>query len=75
MVTPSMVRVMGGVPEPGGAASDRAATAAENRREVGVHLGRNGKGGGGVSDYRGVYLEKAEHGHTVHFYAISYGHV
>ena len=40
----------GEVPGPGGAASDGEAPAVEIRREVGVKLGGNDKGGGGFTD-------------------------
>ena len=65
----------GGVPLPGGAASDRADPAAENRQEVGVHLGGNGKGGGGFPYDGGVNSVEAEHGRALHCYKIAYGNV
>ena len=40
----------GGVTRPGGMVSDGVSLAEENRREVGLHLVGNGKGGGGVID-------------------------
>ena len=38
----------GGFPGPGGADNDGADPVAEDIQEVGVHLGRGGKSGGGV---------------------------
>ena len=38
---------------------------AEKLQEVGVHLGNNGNGRGGVLDNGGVHLETTEHGRTV----------
>ena len=37
----------GGVPRPGGALIDRTAPVVAGRWEVGVHVGSDGKGGGG----------------------------
>ena len=36
-----------------------------------LHLSGNGKEGGGVPDDGGIHLETQEHGHKVHFYAIT----
>ena len=72
---PPLEQGPGGVPGPGGAAFDEKATTAENRREVGVHLDGNGKGGGGFSDDGGIHSAKAEHGRAVHCYAIASGPV
>ena len=66
---------LGRVPGLGGAASNRAAPVAENILEVGVHLISNDKGGGRVIDNGGVNSAKAEHGRTIHCYAISSGPV
>ena len=40
--------VPGGVPGPGGAKIDGVAPATTGRQEVRIHLGGDGKGGGGV---------------------------
>ena len=56
----------GGVPGPGGAAADREAPVKENRQEVGLHLGGNGKGGSRVPDNVGVHSVKSEHSRSVH---------
>ena len=62
-----------GIPVQGGAAIDGADPAEVVRQEVGIHLGGGGKGGGGFWYYGDVHLEKAEHGHAVHWYTIAYG--
>ena len=43
----------------------------ENRREVVVHIGGNGKGGGGVPDDGELHMTLPEHGCTIHRYAIT----
>ena len=47
VVTPPYGQGPGGVPGPGGAAFDGAAPAAAGRREVGIQLDCDSKGGGG----------------------------
>ena len=51
--------------------SDRTAPAEDTGQEVEIHLGGVGKGGGGILDGEGVYQVTAEHGCTVHCYAIT----
>ena len=70
-----MVRVLGGVPVPGGASIDGDVPVAAGRQEVGIHLGSGGKGGGRVRGNVGLHSDKVEHGCAVHFYAISSGPV
>ena len=48
IVTPYMGRVLGGVPIPGGKTIDGEAPMAADIREIGIHLGSGGKGGGGI---------------------------
>ena len=64
-------KVPGGVPVQGGETADGADTMAETSREVDVHLSDNVRVGGGVPDDGGIHLAMQEHGHTVHFYAIT----
>ena len=56
VVAPRMGRGLGGVPGPDGAMADGATTAAENWQEVGVQLGGDSKGRGGVLDNGGVHV-------------------
>ena len=51
--------------------ADGAASAAETWREVDVHPGSDGKGGGGFTEDGGLNLAATEHGHTVIFYMIT----
>ena len=51
--------------------SDGADPAEKTGREVDVHLGVDGKGGGGVTDDGGLHPEVPEHGRTLHRYAIT----
>ena len=45
----------GEVSDPGGNTADRTSTAEDTGREVEIHLGGGGKGGGGILDNGGVY--------------------
>ena len=60
-----------GVSDPGGETADRADPVKDNRQEVEIHLGGGGNGGCGIIDDVGVYQAAAEHGRTVHCYAIT----
>ena len=71
VVIPRIVRFLGGVPGLSGTAINRDTPAALVRREVGVHLGDNVKGGGGFLEDIGVHLEKVEHSRAVHCYVIA----
>ena len=61
----------GGVSGPYGKTADEVAPAAETGREVDVHLGGKGKGGGRVTEYGGIHPAALEHGRIVHRYAIT----
>ena len=61
----------GGVSGPGGDTYDGAAPAKDTRREVDIHLGGNGTGGGRVLDDEGIHKAAPEHGHAVHRYGIT----
>ena len=61
----------GRVSVPSGYTFDGTAHAEDTGKEVDIHLGRNGKGGGGVLDYGGIHPEAPEHSRTVHRYAIT----
>ena len=63
---PPHLKVTGGFPRPGGAATDGAVAMAEVGQKVGVHLGRGGERGGGVSAYGNLHSKKAEYGHRVY---------
>ena len=56
---------------PGGEVADRASSAVENLLVVGLHLGDNGKGEGGVPDDGGVHSETTKHGRILHFCMIT----
>ena len=43
----------------------------DNGRDVEIHLGGGGKGGGGFLDYVGIRQAEPEHGRTVYCYAIT----
>ena len=43
----------------------------DNGRDVEIHLGGGGKGGGGFLDYGGIRQAAPEHGCTVYFYVIT----
>ena len=55
MVTPCMVKARGGGSEPGGDMDDGTYPAEDTGREVEIHLGSGGKGGGGIIDNGGLY--------------------
>ena len=52
---------------------DRKALVEYNGRKVDIHLGGDGKGGGGVLDDGGIHLAAPEHGRTLHCYTITDG--
>ena len=60
-----------GVSDPGGETDDRKAHAVENGRDVEIHLGGGGKGGGGVLDDTGISQVAPEHGCTLYRYVIT----
>ena len=58
-------KIPGGVSYPGGESADGNAPAEDVGREVEIHFG-------GILDNGGVYQAAAEHGRTVHRYAINF---
>ena len=71
MVNPCMGKALGGGSDPGGEMADGTAPAEDTGREVEMHLGSNGKGGGGVIDNGGIHQAAPEYGRIVHRYAIT----
>ena len=71
MVTPCMGKSLGGVSGPGGDTADGVDHAEDTRREVDIHLGGDGTGGGGVLDNGGLHQAEPENGHTVYRDAIT----
>ena len=57
----------GGVPIPGGAATDRLDSAAESGRKMGEYLSGGGQIGGGFRSNGNLHLVKVEYVCTVHF--------
>ena len=67
-----MGKALGGGSDPGGKTADGTGTVEDTGQEVGIHLGSgDGKGGGGILNDGGVYQAAAEHGRTLHRYAIN----
>ena len=66
---------LGGVSGPGEKTDDGEDPAEETGREVDVHLGSDGKGGGGVTEDGGIHLAVPEHGSIVPCYTITVGPV
>ena len=66
-----MGKALGGVSDPGGETADGTSPVEDTVQEVEIHLGGGGKGGGVILEDGGVYQAAAEHGRTVHCYAIT----
>ena len=75
MVTPCIVRVLGGFPGPSGATVNRKGLLETAGRKMGVHFSGGGKVGVGVRGNGGINSEKVEHDHAVNSYAINSGPV
>ena len=71
VVTPRMGKALGGGSGPGDETVDGTAPVEDTGQGVDIHLGGDGKGGGGVLDDGGIYLAAPEHGRTVHHYVIT----
>ena len=71
VVTPHVGKALGWSSDPGGETDDGTAPAEDTGREVEIHLGGGGKGGGKILDDGGIYQAAAEHGCTVHCYVIT----
>ena len=60
-----------GVSGPGDKTSDGEDPTEDTGREVDIHLGGDGTGGGGFLDYVRIHQAAPEHGRTVHCYVIT----
>ena len=56
---------------PGVETADRKAPTEDNGRDVEIHLGGDGKGGGGFPDNGGICVAVPEHSRTVYCYKIT----
>ena len=61
----------GGVSDLGGETADSMDIAEDTGHGVEISLGGGSKGDGGILDDGGIYQAAAEHGRTVHRYAIT----
>ena len=61
----------GGGSGPGSDTAEGTAPVEDFRQEVEIHIGGDGKLGGGVLDDGGINQAEPEHGHTVHRYKIT----
>ena len=67
MVTPRMGKALGGGGSgPGGETVDGTAPAEDTGRKMDIHLGGDGKRGGGVLDSGGIHLAAPENSCTLH---------